>query len=151
MAKREDLGQDFGSGETGVPDVDPDLEAECNPKELQQSRRKAMMKEGTDIEAENEGEEDSMFKIEEAGDGDQFMAVKPWMGVVKNSVPTNYKPNNRDGDAPDANLELEYIHGYRCHDARNNLRYTATGEVTYHAAAVGVVLNQKTNTQRFFI
>jgi hypothetical protein len=44
-----------------VPDVDPDLEAECNPKELKQSRKKAMMKEGTDIEAEDGGEEDSMF------------------------------------------------------------------------------------------
>ena len=67
------------------------------------------MKEGTDVEAEDD--QDGMFKIEEAGDGDQFMAVKPWLGVVKNSVPTNYKPNPRDGDAPDANLELEYIHG----------------------------------------
>jgi len=34
MARREDLGSDFGTGETGVPDVDPDLEAECNPREL---------------------------------------------------------------------------------------------------------------------
>lgn len=133
------MGSDFGTGETGVPDVDPDLEAECNPKELQQSRKKAMMKEGTDIEAEDG--EGSLFQIEDAGEGDQFMATKPWMGVVNHSVPTNYKKNKRDGDAPDANLELEYIHGYRCHDARNNLRYTATGEVTYHAAAVGVVLN----------
>lgn len=29
-----------------------------------------MMKEGTDIEADIEDEEDSMFKIEEAGEGD---------------------------------------------------------------------------------
>ena len=105
------------------------------------------MKEGTDIEADSE---DAMFQQEDVGTGDQFMAVKPWMGVVKNSVPTSYKPSTRDGEAPDASLELEYVHGYRCHDARNNLRYTATGEVVYHAAAVGVVLNQKTNTQRFF-
>ena len=35
VAKREDLGTDFGSGVSSVPDVDPDLEAECNPKVLQ--------------------------------------------------------------------------------------------------------------------
>ena len=55
------------------------------------------------------------------------MAVKPWKGVVDNSVPTNYRPNPRDGEAPDASLQLEHIYGYRCHDVRNNLRYTASG------------------------
>ena len=79
------------------------------------------------------------------------MAVKPWKGVVDNSVPSKYKPSKRDGEAPDATLQLEYIHGYRCHDARNNLRYTASGEIVYHAAAAGIVLNPKTNTQKFFI
>jgi hypothetical protein len=33
VAKKEDIGMDFGSG-NGVPDIDHDLEAECNPKEL---------------------------------------------------------------------------------------------------------------------
>jgi hypothetical protein len=67
------------------------------------------------------------------------MAVKPWLGVVANSKPTKYKPSTRDGEAPDATLKLEHIYGYRCHDARNNLRYTADGNLIYHAAAVGIV------------
>jgi microtubule-associated protein-like 6 len=69
------------------------------------------------------------------------MAVKPWKGVVDHSVPTGYKPSKRDGEGPDASLTLEYIHGYRCHDARNNLRYTATGQIVYHAAGTGIVLD----------
>jgi hypothetical protein len=40
VAKREDLGTDFGSGDSIAPDVDKDLEAECNPKALQFSRMK---------------------------------------------------------------------------------------------------------------
>ncbi len=32
VAKKEDVGMDFGSGSSSVPDVDHDLEAECNPK-----------------------------------------------------------------------------------------------------------------------
>jgi microtubule-associated protein-like 6 len=73
------------------------------------------------------GEDGGLFEEEKTGEGDQFMAVKPWKGVVDHSVPSTYKPSKRDVEAPDASLTLEYIHGYRCHDARNNLRYTATG------------------------
>ena len=40
VAKREDLGTDFGAGETDAPDVDPDLESECNPKGLEKSKLK---------------------------------------------------------------------------------------------------------------
>jgi len=31
---------DFGSGKSVAPDTDPDLENECNPKELQKSEKK---------------------------------------------------------------------------------------------------------------
>ena len=55
-----------------------------------------------------------------------------------------------DAEAPESNLSLEYIHGYRCDDTRNNIRYNKAGEVVYHAAAVGVVLCQEKNTQRHF-
>jgi hypothetical protein len=34
VAKKEDLGMDFGTGVSAAPDIDKDLEAECNPKEL---------------------------------------------------------------------------------------------------------------------
>mmetsp|Transcript_29967 Transcript_29967/g.29181 ORF Transcript_29967/g.29181 Transcript_29967/m.29181 type:complete len:134 (+) Transcript_29967:576-977(+) len=132
---------DFGGGD--VPETDPDLEKECNPKELNRDPKKTNVKAGVDFSAKEEG---GMFEEEEGGGGDQFMAVKPWMGVINNSVPSNYKPSSRDGAAPDASLQLEYIHGYRCHDARNNLRYTSTNEIVYHAAGVGIVLNKEKNT-----
>ena len=73
------------------------------------------------------------------------MAVKPWMGVVNNSQPSNWRPSKRDGEAPDATLELEYVHGFRSHDCRNNLRYTADGKLTYMAAGVAVVMDAQTN------
>jgi len=80
-----------------------------------------------------------LFEEAGTGEGDQFMAVKPWLGVVNNSIPSKFKPSKRDGEAPDATLELEYIYGYRCHDARNNLRYNHEGKLVYHAAGVGIV------------
>ena len=90
---------DFGSGDQSVPDVDPDLEEECNPKQLYRSDKKSNAKDGNE-----EHDDENGFSVEEVAEGDQFMAVKPWLGVVKNSVPSNYKPSKRDGEAPDASL-----------------------------------------------
>lgn len=126
VAKGEDMGTDFGSGADGVPDCDSDLEGELNPKELNRSDKKNAMKAGTEFVAK-EDESGNMFAEEEMGEGDQFMAVKPWKGVVDNSVPSKYRPSKLDGAAPEADLELEHIYGYRCHDTRNNLRYTFDG------------------------
>lgn len=36
--------------------------------------------------------EDGLFDEEEIKGGDQFMAIKPWEGTVRNSVPSNYQP-----------------------------------------------------------
>jgi hypothetical protein len=74
------------------------------------------------------------------------MAVKPFKGVVENSVPSDYKPSKRDGAAPDATLELQHVYGYRCHDVRSNLWCTFDGNLAYHAAGVGIVHDITNNT-----
>ena len=125
-------------------EVDSDLENETSKRDWNRSNLQERVKEGIEYM-------DEAFLINEVGQGDQFLAVKPWEGVVRNSVPSNYRPKKGDDDPPEAYLELEYIHGYRCHDVRNNLRYSASGEVVYHTAAVGVVLDQDSNTQRHFL
>jgi microtubule-associated protein-like 6 len=150
VAKGEDMGTDFGTGANGVPDCDSDLENECNPKELGRSDKKNMVKEGIDFKAK-EADDGNMFAEEEMGEGDQFMAVKPWKGVVDHSVPSGFKPSRSDGEAPDSELQLEHIYGYRCHDTRNNLRYTQAGLLAYHTAGVGVILDQGQNKQKFFM
>ena len=50
------------------------------------------------------------FEAEEAAEGDQFMAVKPWIGAVKE--PDNHPPI--DKSQPDEQYTLEYAYGYRC-------------------------------------
>ena len=40
---------------------------------------------------------------------------------------------------------------YRGYDCRNNVFYTQLGEVVYHIAAVGVVLNREKHSQRFYL
>ncbi|XP_075907401.1 echinoderm microtubule-associated protein-like 6 isoform X4 [Nelusetta ayraudi] len=53
--------------------------------------------------------------------------------------------------APEEGLRLQFVHGYRGFDCRNNLFYTQTGEVVYHVAAVAVIYNRLQHSQRFYL
>lgn len=53
--------------------------------------------------------------------------------------------------APDACLRLEWVHGYRSTDCRNNIFYTVDGSVVYHAARVGIVYDPLQHKQRFMM
>ena len=52
-------------------------------------------------------------------EGEEFMAVKPWIGAVKE--PDNHPPV--DPSPPDCTYTLEYAYGYRCQDSRQNVYY----------------------------
>lgn len=56
-----------------------------------------------------------------------------------------------DKTAPESQLRLQWVYGYRGHQCRNNLYYTSTGEVVYFVAGVGVVHNAPEGKQRFFL
>jgi hypothetical protein len=47
---------------------------------------------------------------------------------------------------------LDFVHGYRAKDTRNNLKYLKSGNIVFHAAALGIVMDisQSVPTQRFF-
>ncbi|CAM9841758.1 unnamed protein product, partial [Phaeothamnion confervicola] len=81
-----------------------------------------------------------------SGGGDEFMAVKPWRGAIRE--PTTWKePAGAAAAAavaaaPAKELALAWVHGYQGQEARNNVWHGGgAGEVIYHAAAVGVVLD----------
>jgi WD40 repeat protein len=77
----------------------------------------------------------------------EWMATKPWLGAI---VPPTNLPHI-DKSAPADNLSIDYVYGYRAIDSRNNVFYTAkSNEIVYMTAALGIVLNTDTNTQRFF-
>lgn len=72
------------------------------------------------------------------------------MAYADKLKPDGYKVNIADLNPPAANLELEHIYGFRCHDTRNNLKFTTNQEVLYTAASVAIILDLKTNKQRFY-
>ncbi|TTC14938.1 Echinoderm microtubule-associated protein-like 6 [Bagarius yarrelli] len=56
-----------------------------------------------------------------------------------------------DRTAPNCHLRLEWVYGYRGHQCRNNLYYTAAKELVYFVAGVGVVYNTREHKQKFFL
>jgi len=74
------------------------------------------------------------------------MAVKPWIGAIKE--PASHPPVNPS--PPAVTFALEYVYGYRCEDSRQNAFLNPKNEAVYMTAALGVILNTQSNTQKFF-
>jgi len=130
--------------------MDPDLYNELNKDKLAEENNDEdalRIKEGGEF---NLVSEKGLFKVEQVQQQVEFSACKPFKGVVMNSIPSDYKPSPNESSEPDSGLELEFIHGYRCHDSRNNLRFAANGDLVYHSAAVGIVFNKDSRTQKFY-
>eukprot|EP00606_Chrysophyceae_sp_TOSAG23-5_P000614 GSChrysophyteH2.ASY1.ANO1.813.1 assembled CDS len=70
--------------------------------------------------------------------GDEWMANPAWKKTAEHMIPKDHTPIN---NKPTSNLELEWVHGYRGYDCRNNLYYVdQTGsQVFFHIAGLGVV------------
>lgn len=52
---------------------------------------------------------------------------------------------------PSEGLQLKFAFGYHGYNACNNVFYTQSNEIVFHTAAVGVVYNQQTHEQRFYL
>lgn len=86
--------------------------------------------------------EDDSFNIKKMVPtaGDEFGAIKPWKGSIRE--PTTWKDTPDIGQIPAASLELRYVHGYRGWDCRSNIGFADDAhEIVYHVAGVGIVLN----------
>ncbi len=77
------------------------------------------------------------------------MAVRPYEGVIRNSVPSDFDDSNINLNEPNANLELQFVHGYRCFDTRNNIFYLNENEILFHSAGVSIKMD-KTNRKQVF-
>ncbi|RHY53715.1 hypothetical protein DYB34_004290 [Aphanomyces astaci] len=87
--------------------------------------------------------------------GDDFGQVKlfRYPAVAKHSV--SYSAHHATGMVQeDATSFIRSdghgirVFGYQTELSRNNLRYNADGQIVYHAAAVGIVYDRDTNTQK---
>ena len=92
-----------------------------------------------------------LFEMADEEAGDQFMAVKPWVGEVKNSWPTGFKALPNHNDAPVENLFLRHAFGFRCHDAKDTAKFLENpDQIVFITAALGVTMDSKSMVQSFF-
>jgi len=68
--------------------------------------------------------------------------------IVSNIFPllTIYVDPPVNPEAPDTKFALDYVYGYRCADSRQNVYYNSAGQAVYMTAALGVILDQASNT-----
>ena len=112
--------EDEGEDSDGLDDLDDDVDI---PNRIMERRVKPK-------------KEEEFY--EAADEGDEFMAVKPWLGAIKE--PT-YEYPKQSRHKPNASIKLEYVHGYRVKDCRQNLFFIDKETLLYHAAAVLIYHN----------
>ena len=131
--------------EIDVASADEDMHSDLE-NELGHDLTRTELQEAANGDA---GADDLAELFQGARGGDEFMAVKPWLGTISVMKPTDAgKGAVQTEAAPDCDMELAWVHGYRSFDCRNNLRYTAKSHMVYPAAALGIVSNRR--EQRFF-
>lgn len=73
-----------------------------------------------------------------------FDTVFPWKSII---VEPSHWVSASGGT--DVDFSLTWVHGYRSHDCRNNVRYSASGSIVYITACVVVVYSKASGKQKF--
>ena len=100
------------------------------------------------LEQEQEFDEETadLFPKVMPGEGDEFMAVKPWIGAIKE--PEN--PPKAVNKKPKEQYEIEWVYGYRSEEGRMNCFLNKEGHAVYPTAALGVVYDFESVKQTYF-
>mgnify|MGYP000886201246 CR=1 FL=1 len=67
-----------------------------------------------------------LFERVEPGEGDEFAAVKPWLGAIKEPKGLA-KPSKISKKAPVEDYEIDWVWGYRSEEARQNCSFNSLG------------------------
>ncbi len=105
---------------------------------LQNSRYKARVPKVKKIEEKELDQETAeIFEFADVMHGDESMSVKPWLGAIRE--PKSHPPINPN--IPDQEYVIEFVHGYKSEDVRQNLFYNAKRRPVYMTAALGIILD----------
>ena len=115
-----------------------DVHSYVDPEHYRQLRN------GVDFKQKKSGP----FEEQETETGDQFMAVKPYLGAVRNSAPSNSRDFKANLDPPEMDIQLKYVHGYRSFDTRNNIFFVDDRHFMFHAAGVNIKMSVEASRGR---
>lgn len=90
----------------------------------------------------------NLFVIIPPGEGDEFAAVKPWLGAIKE--PENMKGKKHKKGAPKEDFQIDWVYGFRSEEVRQHCQFNCEGQAVYPTAAVGVVYDFNKKEQKYF-
>ena len=136
-----------------VEKVDDSDEEDANSSSSSSSSYSSAESEGESVTSNGDNEKkDSIVApllglVVNPGDQSVSESVKPWKSAFVEPLLAKEKSGSTDVD-----FELQWIHGYRSHDCRNNLLYSAGGRpgtIVYNTASLAIVYNVGTGKQSF--
>ena len=86
---------------------------------LRLSKQKGKSQSTVESKVKVDKEVKDFFEIDDIAHGDEFGAVQPWKGAIKE--PTNHPGINPT--KPDVTYQMDFVYGYRTEDVRMNLYY----------------------------
>lgn len=91
----------------------------------------------------------------EADEGDQALAVKPFLGQVKSSTPLSFKTLSTKNVEPQEDLRIKHVWGiknqYISDRVRNQLKYSQSMQTClFITAALCVEMNLSNKNQKFY-
>ena len=133
-----------GVPDGGEPDVDPDAAMHAGEEALAEDLADAPAH-GAAVAAARAG---AFFELEEGAEREACLGHRQWHSAC--IAPAERRAAVGPNVAPEAELELEWVHGFSARRGRSQVGALATGEVVYPVAAVAVVRDVAGNRQRFF-
>ena len=120
----------------------------CDPIDREQQENdmpKAQSDDGVvDFQKKPRKADDELDVVESGTDKTKVEAYDKSLIVAPTKEP------KKDLAEPKVNVSIEYVYGYKGIDCKQNLYFSAEGNLVYHIASLGIVLNPKDNTQIFF-
>lgn len=92
---------------------------------------------------------DSRLNAEDAAQPRELPA-SPLVDVWLDSVVGPTQSSLQNKAVPDMSIKLEYVHGYKCQNMRNAVKYTKDDQVVYVCATIGINLNKANKSQKYF-
>lgn len=91
---------------------------------------------------------DLLTTVDSDAKGDEFLAVRPWAGAIRE--PSSYVESKDNPTAPpEQELHLEFVYGVNVGATDSNCAFYADDawEIVYTSASIGIVYNTKTQSQ----
>ena len=81
---------------------------------------------------------------------DQIPTVKPYMGELRSSIPSNFSPAKNCSEEPNQNLEIHHVFGAKSVGVKNMVKYTSNDKIIFSCAKLGILMDPKKKYQTFF-